>query len=116
VTFLVSAGPSYEGPVVYVIQAGYCGPVKIGTTSSSRLLKRLAQLQTANADRLHVLRTYVGGVGLERELHRRFAASRLAGEWFSFSDEIRALVVDPPNFPELVVIRGKVVSRNGVAV
>jgi hypothetical protein len=72
--------------LVYFIQRGTDGPIKIGSTLN--LEGRLVQLQSSNAEKLHVLATSQGGRRLERELHKRFAKNRLVGEWFSAHEEL----------------------------
>jgi Meiotically up-regulated gene 113 len=64
---------------VYFI-GGTSGPVKIGTTVN--LPARLKKLQTGSANRLRVLACVPGGLALEAEYHRRFAALQVNGEWF----------------------------------
>lgn len=66
--------------VVYFIQEGAGGPVKIGFTRY--LASRIAALQTGRKERLALLGTRPGGFAEEQALHRRFAAYRLEGEWF----------------------------------
>ena len=56
------------------------GPIKIGY--ASRLEFRLKELRHANAYPLEVWATIEGPPSLERDYHRRFASSRLHGEWF----------------------------------
>jgi hypothetical protein len=65
---------------VYFIQAGYDGPIKIGTAKNVEARK--AELQTGNPRKLHVLGKRAGGRDVERELHDRFRAYRIRGEWF----------------------------------
>jgi len=65
----------------YLIQAGDGGPIKIGSTRKNPL-ERLAALQTAHHEQLHIL-GIIGGTDAERNLHKRFADWRLHGEWFS---------------------------------
>ena len=71
---------------VYFIQAGEGGPVKIGFTSYPQ--KRLAALQTAHYQVLSLIREVPGGSDVEAYFHRRFAARRLAGEWFAFDADM----------------------------
>lgn len=71
---------------VYIIRAGEHGPVKIGFAEDVRL--RLTKMQADNHERLTVLRVLVGGQQEESELHLRFAAQRMRGEWFEFSPEL----------------------------
>lgn len=66
---------------VYFVQVGDGGPIKIGITHD--VAQRLAFLQTANPGDLRLLCSIRGGKEVERELHARFAAFRLRGEWFS---------------------------------
>lgn len=74
--------------LVYFIQASRLRLIKIGSTSN--LERRLALLRTGSPDHLDV----VGLIqppcawSLEAELHARFWADRLQGEWFSPSPEL----------------------------
>lgn len=68
--------------LVYFIQAGEDGPIKIGTTGD--LESRLNTLQAGSPARLHVLATVRDqGSTFERRLHLRLKAYRLRGEWFT---------------------------------
>jgi hypothetical protein len=75
--------------VVYVIQALDGGPVKIGHSTRRGVQSRLKSLQIGNHQRLTVRATYSGGMWLERALHEFFALSRLSGEWFWVTQELR---------------------------
>lgn len=66
---------------VYLIQAGIDGPIKIGFTKNNPL-ERLAQLQTAIAQKLSLLAVIPGDLELEAELHQRFSYAVQSGEWF----------------------------------
>jgi hypothetical protein len=69
--------------MIYFIQAGETGPIKIGYTEGAGTLEtRFAALQGANAAELRLLATRFGSIEDERQFHRRFAAGRLRGEWF----------------------------------
>lgn len=61
--------------------------VKIGYTSRS-LDQRLRALQTGSPTKLGVLAWHVGTPELEREIHERFEADRLHGEWFDLSEDL----------------------------
>ena len=63
--------------------------VKIGKTKD--LPSRLKQLQTANGHQLVVLGVISGEK--ERVLHSLFSSSRIRGEWFTMSDEIKSFIV-----------------------
>lgn len=71
---------------VYFIRQGVTGPVKIGVAND--VVKRLRQLQTNQSVALRIIRIVKGGRDEESALHQRFAARRLTGEWFTFSDEM----------------------------
>jgi hypothetical protein len=61
--------------VIYFIQAGDDGPIKIG--SSENIPRRIAGLQVGNPAELHVL----GVFPEEYELHTHFADIHIRGEW-----------------------------------
>lgn len=67
---------------VYFIRAGVHGPVKIGR--STMPAKRLADLQTPHWEPLMILRLFRGGEEEEAQMHQRFAALHIRGEWFQF--------------------------------
>lgn len=80
--------PPAHTPMVYFMKAGQ--RVKIGYTTG--LKKRVADLQTAIADRIIVLLTIPGDQTLERLLHEKFAKYRLQGEWFDAGPEITLFI------------------------
>lgn len=66
---------------VYVLRAGKRNPIKIGVAKNPK--RRVATLQTGNAATLRLLLVLPGGERLEKALHERFKAARMAnGEWF----------------------------------
>lgn len=73
-------------PVVYFVQDGLGGPIKIGRTESLRA--RLNTLQSAHARKLIVLGLLGEWPGLEDQMHALFAKERMTGEWFSPSLEL----------------------------
>lgn len=77
---------------VYFIQGQDDGPIKIGFTRD--VAGRLRQLQTGHHDRLRVLRSMRGDKALEAWLHRRFAAHRLTGEWFTPHRDLLRYIID----------------------
>jgi hypothetical protein len=82
---------------VYFVRAGPDGPVKIGLARD--VARRLKTLQTASPVPLLLLGVVPGDAKVERQLHRRFAGSRLRGEWFTPSPELLAHIdalVHPP--------------------
>lgn len=83
---------------VYFIQAKHGGPVKIGVSTSPS--RRLASLQTAHAYELVIRRMVPCTVGLELELHARFADLRLRGEWFTARADLLDYIASLPESPE----------------
>ena len=79
--------------MVYFIQEGNSGPIKIGQTFGSPL-DRLTQLQTGNPRELHLLGVMHGHCGDEEEIHRQFAGVHLRGEWFQPTQELLAFISD----------------------
>lgn len=80
---------------VYLIQAVDGGPIKIGY--SAQLNGRLDQIRAAELkkgrDTTFVVRgVQAGSRSLERELHERFDAYRIEGEWFADSPEIQEFI------------------------
>lgn len=77
---------------VYFLKAGDF--VKIGIASSLRA--RVKALQTACPHPLETIGVIPvdlsSAYDVERELHEKFAGHRTHGEWFRYSDEIKAFV------------------------
>lgn len=73
---------------VYLIQPINGGLVKIGSAESATA--RLDQVQFMSPVPLHVVATIAGGYAVETELHRRFTADRVRGEWFHPSKQLFA--------------------------
>ena len=80
--------PDYGG-YVYLIKVRGFALAKIGYSTDPE--RRLAELGAGSGmgNGLELLVYFPGDGYLERELHAKFAADRLFGEWFQFSDEIR---------------------------
>jgi hypothetical protein len=72
--------------VVYFIQAGNDGPIKIGVTRSLDI--RLPMLQTGSPYLLVVLATINGGHELESAYHRALCHHRMRSEWFYPTSEV----------------------------
>lgn len=81
-----------DSGLVYFIQAGDDGPVKVGRSADPR--DRLMQLQTSHFAVLHLRAVVAGGPRLEGELHRRLRDHRLLGEWFSPAPEVLAAMAE----------------------
>ena len=76
--------------IVYFLQCGKGGPVKIGTTGDG--WGRIKDLSTAMPYRAHRVSVVWGGRVLERHLHHRFRKLRLNGEWFKPEGELKTLL------------------------
>ena len=69
--------------MIYFIQQGRDGEIKIGVTSSDNIKGRLKSLQTSSPKKLYVLATMEGDASGEAQLHEKFLGCRLKGEWFA---------------------------------
>lgn len=78
--------------MIYFIQDAGTLNVKIGFALNS-VDGRRATLQTGNSSPLVVLATMPGDLSAEKELHRRFAEHRVAGEWFRPHPDILGLAI-----------------------
>lgn len=76
-----------KSTLVYFIQAE-TGQIKIGVARD--IEKRFAALQTMSPVKLTLVAQCEGGQPAEFAYHKRFAAHRLHGEWFSRCPEIEA--------------------------
>lgn len=88
---LSSAG-QLVGPLVYFVEMGKDGPIKIGFCGGA-FIGRARALQTFSPYDLYLLGHLPGGPDLEAELHREFSRDRLRGEWFKPSASVRRLVL-----------------------
>lgn len=77
-----------HGGVVYFIQSGERGPIKIGKANDAA--SRMRELQVGSPARLRLLATVPGGHAMETRLHRRFSRLRVSGEWFEPEPELLA--------------------------
>lgn len=76
--------------VVYFIQAGANGPIKIGTATD--LPTRIATLQTGCPEPLVILGTIPGDLLVEGALHRALSDHRYRGEWFHPTGEVLEVI------------------------
>lgn len=72
--------------MIYFVQIGEDGPVKIGWARDVK--RRLAQLQTGQPHKLRLLGQIPGGLTAERKVHEKLAAHRMTGEWFQPSTPV----------------------------
>jgi site-specific recombinase XerD len=96
---------------IYFSQAGENGPIKIGR--SVDVDRRAADIQVSSAEKLRVLATISSDPALERELHQRFAAFRLNGEWFSPAEPLIAFIDSLPKqgAASISSVRAKLFAR-----
>ncbi len=66
--------------MLYAIQVGEGGPIKIGFSDDPAA--RLCQIQTGNPQQCILLGTIDGGLEREADIHAELAEFRVRGEWF----------------------------------
>ncbi len=76
--------------VVYFIQMGEGGPIKIGRTATS-VETRIAELQTGNPYKLRAIAAIRAEIMLEQQFHSYFDEYRMEGEWFKPHPEVLAM-------------------------
>jgi hypothetical protein len=67
-------------------------PIKIGYTDNADVSARLRTLQNGNPHKLEILASLPGSLSDERRMFERFAALRMAGEWFRRSPELVSFI------------------------
>jgi len=80
---------------VYFVASENGKRVKIGRSINPA--SRLKSLQSGSPSALRLVAVWPGGNSLERQLHERFATSRLHGEWFAMSAAIAMYIVSLQN-------------------
>lgn len=70
-----------ENQIIYFIQAGEDGAIKIGLTSN--ILTRIISFRTHQEKALFIRRLVPGNLMREREIAQKFDHLRIRGEWFS---------------------------------
>ena len=73
--------------MIYFIQCGKNGPIKIGQTDNN-VQDRVKQLQTGCPYELNVLWIYHGDEYTESSIHEIFQHERMNGEWFHPSEKL----------------------------
>lgn len=92
------SGFTREGKaVIYFVQDQSVHHIKIGFTDGDPE-GRLKALQTGSPTGLVLLLTIPGDRTKERELHERFAAARVHGEWFKPTPELLAFMLEQARF------------------
>ena len=95
---------SRDLPVVYIVQVGDDGPMKIGWVKVwGRLRGRLHTLQIGCPYPIYVRRLLQGDATLEAQLHERFKRYRMRGEWFRPVPSLRKFAAESEEVtPELL--------------
>lgn len=78
--------------MIYAIQAGEGGPVKIGVARNP--WARLMDLQIGNAETLRVVEAIEAPDGNEWLLHNRLKEHSIRGEWFRPHEEVFGVLLD----------------------
>lgn len=87
--------PLVKSGLLYVVQAGARGPVKIGYSGNPKSFSaRLASIQIGCAERLVTLAIGPGAMVDEKATHARLTKYRLSGEWFVFEGDVIAFTVE----------------------
>ena len=86
--------------MIYFVQRGNGGPVKIGRAVDHHA--RIRSLQTASPEPLLVLAIAPGGAARESMIHQRLKPHRLSGEWYQPVPELHALIAEIQT-PEFIV-------------
>lgn len=73
--------------MIYFIQAGKKGPIKIGFTEKP-VEERLYSLQTSSAEQLFVLGTIEGTKKEEYLIHQKYHIYQIRNEWFRPGEEL----------------------------
>ena len=84
------SSPRVSALVIYFIQVGHDGPIKIGKAVDPE--KRLQTLQTGTPETLRLLAVIPGDRTREAEIHRHLKAHRQRGEWFAANAEVLGYV------------------------
>lgn len=93
--------------MIYFIQCGTNGPIKIGYTDNGAE-ERMAQLQTGCPYELSLLWVYNGDEWSEGRIHSQLAAERVRGEWFHPSNNLFSFIEEELcNFYEILTSNGR---------
>lgn len=98
--------------MIYFIQAGVGGPIKIGRSDYPEA--RVAGLQTTSPAKLKLLRKLSEHFAGERALHQKFANHRLHGEWFAPAPKLLAYIKRPVPCRRPTVARAYLLRRERI--
>lgn len=93
--------------MIYFIQAGNNGPIKIGQTDNN-IEERIKQLQIGCPYELRLLWLHKSDHYKEQEIHKEFSSERIRGEWFHPSRKIFDFIDNEmSNFHEIEMVDGE---------
>lgn len=78
--------------MVYFIQSGKNGPIKIGYSGEKNFKTRFINLQIGNPEELTCLGLIPGTKDLESHLHHRFVSCHVRGEWYENHEYLVGLI------------------------
>jgi len=79
--------------MIYFIQVGLRGPIKIGYSKNEEAVKtRLETLQIGSHKQLNLMAYGTGSRSDESKLHKKFEKFRINGEWFKPSMELNRFI------------------------
>ncbi len=100
--------------MIYFLQQGKDGPVKVGKSVDPHA--RIRSLQTGSSEPLRVLAFAPGDERRESEIHRRLKPHRIRGEWYQPSPDVFALIaeIQTPEYKVLDARAYAVLRRSSV--
>lgn len=84
--------------VVYFIQQGIEGPIKIGYSKGRSFRSRLSALQIANPEKLHLIKLLEGNFQDETTIHHQLHDYHIRGEWYQNVIDVIEYSPDPITF------------------
>lgn len=87
--------------MIYFLQSGVAGPIKIGTTAKGG--SRVKDLQTACPYPARLLAQIEGDRSLEKRIHRALVGDCSNGEWFRPTERVAALTLAARDSTEAVL-------------
>jgi DNA-binding XRE family transcriptional regulator len=98
-------GAEAEADVIYFIQAGKGGPIKIGHTRNP--ITRIESIALATAATVIPLSVVPGERGDELGLHAAFSHLRIKGEWFTPARDLLDYIASLPPYRRTPVITAR---------
>jgi len=87
--------------MIYFIQAGSLGPIKIGRTNNGAK-EKLKELQVGCPEKLYLVGTIEGNKTREGQLHYKFKKYQIRGEWYEPKAELTAYIYKNANKIQLI--------------